>query len=301
MKIWLINNTKFGYKNNSKEWSKNMFDYFNNIFIPFIEKNQKSGDILVHLGNLFHSTENVNISILLQVNELLNKLNKILPVYILHGTNESSNITNILNIESITETKQINNILFVPHTQNILKHINSDVVITNSKIDNSILEKYSDKLFFIGHYDNKEEINNIIKIGALYQFEDTDNDKGFYILDTVSKKYKYIKNNYSPQFFKIIITDISQIDNIDSDYVDKNNVDLIIDKSMITDKNIKLDVLLSKFNFKSITYTNDIQKEQMDDISFNMEDIIRERIEKTNNADLIKEFENIINIYKEKY
>jgi hypothetical protein len=32
-----------------------------------------------------------------------------------------------------------------------------------------------------------------------------------------------------------------------------------------------------------------------------MEDIIRERIEKTNNADLIKEFENIITIYKEKY
>ncbi|MCK9416414.1 hypothetical protein M0Q97_07135 [Candidatus Dojkabacteria bacterium] len=299
MKIWLINNTKFGYKNNSKEWSKNMFDYFNNIFIPFIEKNHKSGDILVHLGNLFYSTENVNISILLQVNELLNKLNKILPVYILPGYNESSNITNILNIQTIT--KQIDNVSFVPQTKNILQNINNDIIITNSKIDISILEKYSDKLFFIGNHDNKEEINNIIKIGALYQFEDTDNDKGFYILDTVSKKYKFIKNNYSPQYSKIIITDISQIDNIDIDYVNKNNVDLIIDKSMISDKNIKLDVLLSKFNFKSITYTNDIQKEQMDDISFNMEDIIRERIEKTNNADLIKEFENIITIYKEKY
>jgi hypothetical protein len=299
MKIWLINNTKFGYKNNSKEWSKNMFDYFNNIFIPFIEKNQKSGDILVHLGNLFYSTENVNISILLQVNELLNKLNNILPVYILPGYNESSNITNILNIENITE--QIDNVSFVPQTKNILQNINNDIIITNSKIDSNILEKYSDKLFFIGYHDNKEEINNIIKIGALYQFEDTDNDKGFYILDTITKKYKFIKNNYSPQYSKIIITDISQIDDIDGDYVNKNNVDLIIDKSMISDKNIKLDVLLSKFNFKSITYTNDISKEQMNDMSFNMEDIIRERIEKTNNADLIKEFENIITIYKEKY
>ena len=67
MKIWIINNTKFGYKNNSKEWLQNMLDYFDNHFIPFIQKNAKPGDILIHLGNIFNTSETINISTLLLI------------------------------------------------------------------------------------------------------------------------------------------------------------------------------------------------------------------------------------------
>ena len=73
MKLWIINNTRFGYKNNSKEWREIMFDYFHNDFIPFIKKYNKPGDKLIHLGNIFNSDETVNISLLqiTQVNIIL--------------------------------------------------------------------------------------------------------------------------------------------------------------------------------------------------------------------------------------
>ena len=60
MRLWLLSNTKFGYKNNNQEWLNNMFNYFETIYIPFINKNVKEGDILIHLGNLFDNPEHIN-------------------------------------------------------------------------------------------------------------------------------------------------------------------------------------------------------------------------------------------------
>ena len=56
MKYWIINNTKFGYKNNNKEYLNSMIDYFYSFFIPFIQSKSKPGDVLIHLGNLFSNS-----------------------------------------------------------------------------------------------------------------------------------------------------------------------------------------------------------------------------------------------------
>jgi hypothetical protein len=300
MKYWIINNTKFGYKNNSKEWLKTSLDYFYMSFIPFLKKNAKTGDKLVHLGNIFNSSENINILTLLKVKELFNALNDIIPVIILDGYNEKTGITNILNIKSINSMYEMDNVKFISN-KNPLEYIttNDDIVFINNRIDTNLLKKYSNTLFFCGYHDNNNEEDNIINVGSPYQFDNV-NNCGYYVLDIDSKKYKHISNNYSAKYNTITITDISQIDDIDEDFVNNNKVNIIIDKTLIDEKTLKIDVLLSKYNFKSITYKNDIVKtEFIDNSSINMEDLIREKIK--DNDDLINEFNNILSIYRERY
>jgi hypothetical protein len=308
MKYWIINNTKFGYKNNSKEWSQNMFDYFENHFIPFLKKHAKPNDKLIHLGNIFNTSENINIPLLLKVEDLFVKISSILPVVIVDVYNEKTNISKILqNTNQIGEPliERINYITkeFIPYGHKTIDNIpDNGYLFVNSRIDKDVLKKYPNVIFFCGYHDDRLEEDNVIYVGAPYQLEKTSDDKGFYVLDTKSKKYKFVKNNYSPKYNTITITDISQIDDLDPDFIDKNKVSIIVDKTLIDEKKVKIDVLLSKYNFKSVRYSNDDQKEEtVDSSSMNMEELIREKIENSDNPELMSEFENIMKIYKEKY
>ena len=296
MKYWIINNTNFGYKNNSSEWFNTMLDYFDNYFIPFIQKNSKPSDKLVHLGNIFVSYESVKISQLLTIKELFVKLNNILPVIILDGYNEKSGISKLLDVKVVDNVSDIDGVKFISN-KNPLEYINNDsIVFTNNRIDTQLLKRY-DTLFFCGYHNEHKEDENIINVGCPYSLE-KGMDGGFYVLDVETRKYKYVKNTYSPSYQVITITDISQIDEIDSEFVNKNNVSVVVDRSLVDDKKIKIDVLLSKYNFKSVSYTNEVVEEVADGTSMNMEDLIREKI---SSPDLLNEFENILRIYKEKY
>jgi len=305
VKIWIINNTKFGYKNNSKEWSKNMFDYFENHFIPFIKKHAKPGDTILHLGNVFNSTETVNIKLLLKVNNLLKELSNIIPdILIIDALNEKINEIFVDNTINKLTQAIYGKICYIPNDKNVLNYINNDTEIAfiNSRIDKDLLKKFPNTLFFCGYHDDRNEDKNVITVGSLYQFDNTSIDKGFYVVDSKTKKYQFIKNNYSPKYNTITITNISQIDDIDIDFVNKNRVNVVVDKSLVDDKKLKIDVLLSKYNFKSITYINDVEKvELVDSTSMNMEELIREKIKNSDNPKLLSEFEKIISIFKEKY
>jgi hypothetical protein len=164
------------------------------------------------------------------------------------------------------------------------------------------LKNFPNTLFFCGFYDDRKEDENIIHVGSPYQLDNTSPDKGFYVLDTKTKKYKFIQNTYSPIYNTITITDISQIDDIDSNYVNNNKVSVVIDKSLIDDKKIQIDILLSKYNFNSVSYINENDKiEDIETITINMEELIKEKIKNSDNHNLMSEFETILKIYKERY
>jgi len=311
MKLWVINNTKLGYKNNSKEWLKNMFDYFDNQFIPFLKKNAKPGDKIIHLGNILNTTETVNISTLLTVRDLFIRMSQIAPVHLIDGYSEKNGVSKIfINgtpplffVHNINNVEELYGVKFIPN-KNPLEHITSNdkIVFTNNRIDTELLKKFPDILFLCGYSDDRKEDANVIQIGAPYQFDKTSSDKGFYVVEIETKKYKFVKNNYSPNYNTITITDISQIDDIDPDFVNKNFVNIVIDKSLIEDKKVKIDMLLSKYNFKSVSYTNDVENiELVDNASINIEEIIRDKIKNSDNKELVSEFENILKIWKEKY
>lgn len=308
MKLWVINNTKFGYKNNSKEWLKNMVDYFDNQFIPFLKKNTNTGDKIIHLGNILNTTETVNISTLLTVRDLFIRMSQIIPLHLVDGYNEKNEVSKLFvngiqPIHNINNVEELYGVRFIPN-KNPLEYITSNdkIVFTNNRIDTELLKKFPDILFFCGYHDDRKEDGNIIHVGSPYQLDKTNYDKGFYVVDVETKKYKFIKNNYSPQYNTITITDISQIDEIDPNFVNKNFVNVIIDKSLMEDKKVKIDMLLSKYNFKSITYTNDVEKVEItDSTTLNIEEIIREKIKNSDNQELMSEFENILKLWKEKY
>ena len=306
MKLWIISNTKFGYKNNNKEWSKNMLEYFENFFIPFIQKNAKPDDKLIHLGNIFNSSESVNISLLLTIRNLFVKISQIIPIIILDGYNEKTGISNILQNTNQIEnnTSKINNVHLISSDKKTLNQITDQpIILLNSRIDTDILKKFPNTLFFCGFYDDMKEDDNIIHVGAPYQLDNTSPNKGFYVLDTKTKKYKFIRNTYSPNYNTITITNISQIEEIDYEYVNNNKVSIVIDKSLVDEKKIQVDILLSKYNFKSISYINENneENENIDATITNMEELIKEKIKNSDNHNLMSEFENILKIYKERY
>lgn len=297
MKIWVLNNTKFGYKNNSKEWIDIMFHFFESFFIPTIQKYAKPDDIILHMGNIFSTSETIHIHTLLKVKALFNQIGQICPMVLLKGNNEKDygdgSIIDIFLGDKIKNSD--------PRIQFNPINLNQEIIFLNSGIDVPLLKNYKGSKFFCGSTDDKLVDENVIFIGSPYELESTDVEKGFYVIDT-NGSYKFFKNNISPSFKTLKISDIKQIEEIDPNWVKNNFVSVIIDQDLVNEKKIKIDVLLSKFDFKSVTYTK-VEEEQVIEESetLDVEYLVKEKINSSQNPKLIEEFNNILKIYKERY
>jgi len=291
VKIWILNNTKI---EKNKKWE----DFFNLEFIPKLKNYAKSNDIVVHLGQVFNNSDNISVKLLNNFKAILSEISDIIPIYFLDGYD--TELIKLIDFNLIDKPTLINNCKFIPKKYNIIEHIESDIIFINSQIDKNILNKYNQQ-FYCGFYDNNIEEKNIIQVGSPYQF-DNDSGSGFYIIDVKSKKHKYFENNNNIKYKTIKITNIEQIANLDKDYISKNHISVEIDKSLIEDKEIKIDVLLNDFAFKKISYIgHEKDIELLDSSTLKMEELLLEKIEQSNNENLLQEFNNIIKIYKERY
>jgi len=298
MKIWVLNNTKFDDK-------KSDFEYINNIFFNTVKKYRKPGDIFLHLGNIFNNPDNISTKLLNNTILLFDKLSKLLPLYILDGYDtELIHLLNYSNnIIPIYKPLTLNNVRFIPKKFNIINEIEEDITtyFINSKIDINILKTY-DANFYCGFYNNKLIENNIIHVGNMYQFS-IDDSSGFFVISD-NNKHKYFENNISKKYGKIILSNIKQLVDFDIDYIKKNHIEIEIDKKLINDKKLKIDVLLNKFDFKSLKYINDdtsIHQDLIKNTSLKIETLILEKIKNSNNENLLSEFKNIMRIYNDRY
>jgi len=313
MRLWLLSNTKFGYKNNNQEWLNNMFNYFETIYIPFINKNVKEGDILIHLGNLFDNPEHINTETFNRTQKIFENISSILPIYFLVGKNDISNnnidinsiniFKNFKNINIITEPTEIGNILLLPWLKfpiGIINESSKDYIIFN--LDSSTIKELikKDKNIYCGFNLDKSVNDNITNIGSPYQFEKTSSDKGFFVVDVDKNKSIFVENKFNPKYKTITITSEEQLKDLDRDDIEKNYVNVVIDQELINDKKIKIDILLSQYDFKNITYINGETKEMeiVNNNDINIISICRENI---TDESTLKEFDNIVSIYKEKY
>jgi len=290
MKIWLLNNTKI---DKYKEWEI----YFNNIFIPLLEKHSKHGDIIIHLGHIFNNSELVQTKLINKSMLMFQKIAEITPIYFLDGydTELLKLFKSIKNTTIIDSPISLYGVKLIPKKYNIIEYIDNEdkLVFINSQIDQSLLENYNNH-FYCGLYNMKNEHKNIINVGTPYQF-DNKSSSGIYVVDSITSKKKYIRNKISNEYNIIKITDINQINDLDSEYINNNNISIEIDKALIDEKKIKIDVLLNEFDFKSISYINDNVDdiELVDSYSLKMEELLTEKIKNSDNKNLLSDDINL--------
>lgn len=324
-KIFIISNTNFNISKSisTKDWLKNMENYYNNDFVPYLTENVKPNDILIHLGNFLYKSKNVDLSVLNFIQTLFEKISNILPVYIIEGENDKLSLNilkNFKNIEIINEPTQIKLLVeqvftIFPYNTKIeeIDKFESEVCFFNFDYLNSpkkdiIINKLRKfKKCYNGYYDKNGVIKNIKNLGSPYN-TDSDDTKGFIVLDVYNDKDKFIKNKISPNFKKISINSESDL-NIDKEIFNNNYVSLNINKKLLIDNKLRIDMLISENDIINISYSDDEIIKDKEDIlelnetSLSLNEMVVDYINKSdsiNKNKIIEEFKNIIELNKKK-
>jgi hypothetical protein len=326
-KIFIIGNSTFGYKeffdlNKSLEESgKFYFEYL----IPFIKKYKKENDCLIHLGNFFNRSENINIKTIHQTVSIFEQLSEQIPIFVLlskydiyGNSNTLSILKNIKNIYIIDKSatlydnkvqlyayhknikKEIENKnIFLNHFNKILEPVekieqysDSEFLFVNNEISNLNLIEY--KYIYTGVNDNIKD--NIMCIESPYSLNFKSKFNGLNVLDVKTGKNMFIPNTINFKFETKHINSIEELKNLDEDYLNNNFVNLNINSEL--SDNSEFQLKLSLLNIKNIHYIKQedevcIEKEKTYDI-FDLDTIISENI----NSETVKdEFNNIKRIY----
>ena len=319
-KIYIISNTHFNIQKNlsGKEWLKNMDYYFNNQFLPYLTKTVQPNDILIHLGNFLYKSKSIDLNSLKFVQDLFEKIATILPIYIISGENDSLGLNilkNFNNIEVIKEPKQIEILLsqkftMLPNNTKIedIDQFDSDYCFLNMNYINSpkkdiIISKLKKfKKCYNGYYDKNSVTGHIKNLGSPYNIEG-DDKKGFIVLDAYEDKDKFVQNKLSPNFKKISIEKESDL-NISEDVFKNNYVSLTINKRLLVDNKLKIEMLISEHEITSVIYSDDeILKDKeeitLSESSLSLNEMVIDYINQSpseNKKKILEEFKNIVEL-----
>jgi DNA repair exonuclease SbcCD nuclease subunit len=296
-----------GYPNSVDKWFKVHQEYFEKFLLPLVQKELSENDIIVHCGDLFDNRSVVPINILNYAQDLLEKLSKICPIHILIGNHDlytkASNDVNtvklykyIPNISVYEEPTKIDfcgkSILMLPWVEkkqdqiNVLKKFKSaDYLFCHSDLNGakmhltSVAHKNNDKIdveefsgyknVYSGHIHILQVSKNFTFVGNNFEMDrnDTNNQKGIFILDTLTDEENFIPNNVSPRYKKIYIRtqeDIETLENVST----KDYIDLFISNSLLINNRKlrrKLELMLESGNFASVDYIDDLVLEKNDE------------------------------------
>jgi len=319
-KIFIISNTNFNIskKLSSKEWLKIMDYYFYNEFIPYLTNNVQPNDILVHLGNLLYPSKTIDLSVLKFIQDLFEKISNILPIYILQGKNDDLSLNmlkNFNNIEIIKKPTEIELLLvqkfaLLPHNTKIedIDNFSSDYCFFNfdyintPKRDVFVTKLKKFKKCYNGFYDKNSIVSNIKNLGAPYNIEN-DKKKGFIVLETHTNKDKFIFNKLSPNFKKISINTYEDLD-ISHEIFRNNYISLNINKKVLIDNKLKIEMLISEHDIFSVTYSDDEMIKDREDIkldknSLTLNKMVIDYINQSpseNKKRILQEFQNIVEL-----
>lgn len=241
-RVWILGDLHFGVRSNSLEWLEIQKDFFENEFIPTLEKEYKPGDVLVQVGDTFDNRQSINIKVLNYAINLFERLGKILPTHIICGnhdiwakkTNDISSIDSLKWIPNVQVYKEPieytwgdvyqRKILLMPwrrdsaHEAETLADFPSSEIVfchsevkgiyLNSKVKNmhgnesNIYDKYT--RVYSGHIHYRQEKNKLLMVGVPYQLtrSDMNNSKGFDLVDLETMKETFYENDSSPKFLR---------------------------------------------------------------------------------------------------
>ena len=248
--VWFLADTHFGYKNDNRVWLDDMFAYFYEVLIPYMKRNVKPGDILVHLGDVFDNRQAVGLDTLSRTMDLFRCLSDIFTdIRIVIGNHDMFNKSDN-SVSSINMLKYIPNvtIYYEPTVdviegkavlfnswcydyekqKDILKKYKTDYIfghlevkgsVTNSKGskilgDKSIpVESFKKSEVYAGHIHMRQDIKNVHYVGTPYQKDwgDKGSKRGITVLEPKSGKSVFLENDFSPKFIDENVFDILDI------------------------------------------------------------------------------------------
>lgn len=247
MKIYFLADTHLGMKGDDEEVLNDCYNYYNDVLIPYMRKNVKKDDILVHLGDVFDNRSNIGIHTIYYVIKLFEQFSEIFSdIRVCVGNHDmwqknSTDITALHAIKYIPHVKlyfkpTVDNIggkkvLFMPWVENLahqrdyVKNSNVDYVFGHLQIGGCVSNSKGTKLnstdmaqstdfnkaqVYAGHIHIRQDYKNIHYVGNPYHKDrgDIDNVKGITILDLETDKTEFIENVFSPMYIYENIYDI---------------------------------------------------------------------------------------------
>jgi DNA repair exonuclease SbcCD nuclease subunit len=273
MRVFITTDWHFGiYLNNLDKWLNMMEDYFLNSFIPFLKKEAKEGDILIHCGDIYDNRTSIPIIVSYKLEKILAQIADILPVHVIVGNhdlwNKGTNDVNsvrlfnfIDNINVYTETETIEvfgkKLVLMPWVEKRLDMIDEiknnpgDYLFCHSDLNgckmhlNSVAHRNPDKIdinefkvyqhVFSGHIHIRQSNNNFTFIGSPYQMDRNDmgDKKGITILDLTNGEIEFVENTYSPTFRKFTVKEEDDVENLEMIKDSKDYIDLVISNNLL--------------------------------------------------------------------
>lgn len=233
MKSIILNDSHFGYKNDSSIMLEYFLSFFEKQLFPYMKENDIK--LMFHLGDLFDRRKYINFKTLNEVQKrFLDPLKEMgVRCHIICGNHDTyyRNTNKINSLDELvayypnwsvysepTELQLSTGcIAMIPwinqeneqEVANFLNNTTCSVLLGHLElagfqtirgvfVDQGYDSKYFDKFEFVltGHYHIKSSRNNIHYMGAQYQmgFSDVDEPKGFHVFDLQNRVLEFIEN-----------------------------------------------------------------------------------------------------------
>jgi calcineurin-like phosphoesterase family protein len=274
-KIFMVGDSHIGlgYPNKTDKWFKVHQEYFSDFLIPLLKERVNTGDIIIHLGDLFDNRNVIPINLLNYGMDVVEEISKIAPLHIIVGNHDcwskSSDEINTIrpfkwipNVHIYDKTSQIEfndiKLCLMPYIEKRLEQINlinankdCDYLFCHSDLNGcrmhltSVGHRNVDKIdvddfksfkrVFSGHIHIRQINTNFEFIGSNFQMDrnDYNDQKGITILDTNTGESEFIPNLVSPVFKKVRLVNEDDIEELELLSESKDYIDIAISNNLL--------------------------------------------------------------------
>tara|TARA_R110000796_G_scaffold20781_4_gene61633 strand:- start:7882 stop:8946 length:1065 start_codon:yes stop_codon:yes gene_type:complete len=306
-KVAIISDLHLGVHANSLEWHKNAIEWANWFKAECLSNNIVD---IIFCGDWHHNRSEISVSTLqvsADILDILSDFNLIMiignhDIYYKYRTDVNSlsvfrNRKNVTILDKYQTVDTFNKkISFCPWNTAISEIEQSNIIFGHFEIETfkmnafkvceegikiKDLLKRSD-LIISGHFHTRHEkkfgAGTILYVGNPFQmdFGDTENQKGYYILDITTNKYDFVPNNVSSRYKKVNLSDLVKEDTITPNIINiisNNLVKLKIDMNISQEDMDILLAVLYKLKPESLTVDYDINYNRLLNDTADVEDL----------------------------
>lgn len=241
MKIFLISNTRFGYRRGDRGWHGTFVRYFEDELIPLLKERSRPGDTLVHLGGLFDSPTTVSTDIATDVVDLFKRITAILPTHIIPSYRDLTLKGSCLPGIVLRDLVSVRLSGF-----NVGPKEGGRILLSPTIGLNPLMEG----VVYVGA-DTHSRSDSAVHVGPPYPI-DREGVYGVVVLDCNKGRDLLVPNQGSPRFSSIIISSEEDMISVDPEFVSKNRVTATVDVTTFKEKMGVVDLFLSRHKFYKV-------------------------------------------------